>query len=479
MKSNQPSQLPPINQHQDDEVELPNFLSQSEPPPPAQPPQQRFVAKNKTAQQPQKVKKVVKRRVPPQQTTDPSQVPPQFNTQIEQPPHDAGYEKEVEQPPQFPQFNEPQFSPEPTDQMELPNFGAMQQTPTQPPVQQTPAQPPVQQTPAQPPVQQTPAQPPVITDTSGNNPTQNIPQNPSQSSSKSRTTSSSTPPRKAITKKRAPAAQEKIPLKQDEPRKSGVPFTVFLFLVIYSCLTTVLCVHLYIESWAGNPDQLESLPDIVPEIKDGQAVYHLIPEDQTLPAGHTLQLGQSRRYGNIQVTPLKVTQGELAFSHYSGDENKTRPPVKSSLKLWVELKNVSEDQTFSPLDRKLMLLRVADKKDSSITRSNQFVTFQKDQAWPGHRKLLYDLPIEGEWNFADISDDMTLKPGESVSIYVPSEELEEDYLSSKSTSDSMFGDYISARGIIQKHDMALPRLLISNLHHRKSVQTRKMTRPQS
>jgi hypothetical protein len=228
-----------------------------------------------------------------------------------------------------------------------------------------------------------------------------------------------------------PAAKTsaKATKKQDdeEPAKNtGVPFIVFIVMLVYSSLITLYCVHLYIEGWTGNPKELESLPDIKPEIKEGEVVYKLVPEGRKVPAGHTLELGQSRRFGNILVSPKKVTYGAVKFDHYSGDAKKTYPASDPALKLWVEFKNVSENQIFAPIDRELLLTRVPDRSNPKWLRSNQFLAQSKERSSPGKQLLMYDLPVSSDWNFHDVPEALVLKPGESKSVYLPSVPVELD-----------------------------------------------------
>jgi hypothetical protein len=205
------------------------------------------------------------------------------------------------------------------------------------------------------------------------------------------------------------------------PPRVGVPFVVFMLLLFYASIVTLLCVHLYLESWVGNPQELESLPDIVPVIKDGQTVYHLVPEGRKLPAGHLLSLHESRRFGNIEVTAVKVTYGPVEFEHRQADSHKQNVAGKPAYKLWLEVKNVSTDQTFAPLDRQLLLMKVADKNHPDRLRSNHFLSAVTDRLNLDEHLLVYNLPKTSNLKFKDHQDDDILKPGVTQTIYIPVE----------------------------------------------------------
>ncbi|QGQ24231.1 hypothetical protein F1728_16735 [Gimesia benthica] len=187
--------------------------------------------------------------------------------------------------------------------------------------------------------------------------------------------------------------------------------------------------------YQGDPHQLESLPDLKPPIKNDEIALQLVPENAELPPGHTLQLGgPGRRFGNVMVTPLRVTRGPLEFEHYTGDASRTREPTSSDvLKLYLKFENMSDDQTFEPLDQKLLLSRVPGKNPDSPMRANNFVS-RLDQLHPdGERVLVYDMPPSWEWNIKgqninQESAPQKLEPGQSFETFVATNETGIDSL---------------------------------------------------
>ena len=209
------------------------------------------------------------------------------------------------------------------------------------------------------------------------------------------------------------------PKKNKSKQTTTVPKLQFTILVSYASAVTLICAYLIMQSYSGKPHDLESLPDLKPPMQDDQIAYRLVPEAATLPPGHELELGESRRYGNLMVTPLRVEKGALQFEHYTGDPARKRESVPQVLKLWVKFENVSKDQTFSPLDRKILLTRIVDSNNRAQLRSNQFLCPAGKKGDLENTFLLYDLEEYGDWNFAGMPDDPVLKPGESLEAYIP------------------------------------------------------------
>ena len=167
--------------------------------------------------------------------------------------------------------------------------------------------------------------------------------------------------------------------------------------------------------------KLESLPDIKPrETKTGQVERILVPEKAAMPPGHTLALHETQRFGNIEVTPVKVTRGQLEFVHYA-DKSRTRSPDGPVLKLWVKFKNVSQDQTIAPLDDELLFYRDFRDDRKAGALANNFVCQADDKSEKGDIVLVYDHLTTGDYDLKGQHLDANLKPGEEVTIFIPSE----------------------------------------------------------
>lgn len=230
-------------------------------------------------------------------------------------------------------------------------------------------------------------------------------------------------PAKTPSAESAPAAASATPA---APRTTGqaaagtVPRKTFLAVLIYASIVTALCLGLLFLQLSRRSHQLESLPDVVPpRDEDGQISHVLAPVDAPLPEGHVLTLGESQRFGDLLVTPLKVTREPLGFSHYRGEE--TREPAGEVLKLWLQLENVGDDgKSFAPLDADLLFYRGPSASGAYTLRANNFLAPADDRS-AGSLIAVYDHPPESDWNLAGQELGTVLAPGETVVTYVPTE----------------------------------------------------------
>jgi len=217
-------------------------------------------------------------------------------------------------------------------------------------------------------------------------------------------------------------------VQQNYRKGKVVPKRLFTLTLTYAIVATVLIAMLLYAKYLGDPHQLESLPDLKPPIKNDEIALQLVPENAELPAGHTLKLGEpGRRFGNVLVTPLRVTRGPIEFEHYTGDTTKTREPSQDVLKLHLKFENVSSDQTFEPLDQKLLLTRVGGKTQESQLRANNFLCRADQKRTDAERVLVYDMPPSWEWNLKGQNINLEkqtqkLEPGQSFETYVATNE---------------------------------------------------------
>ncbi|WP_339732286.1 hypothetical protein [uncultured Gimesia sp.] len=224
------------------------------------------------------------------------------------------------------------------------------------------------------------------------------------------------------------AEPESTPAPEDYRKPKVVSKRLFTLTLTYALAATIMVAMLLYAKYLGDPHQLESLPDLKPPIKNDEIALQLVPENAEMPPGHTLKLGgPGRRFGNILVTPLRITRGPLEFEHYTGDTSKTREPSQDVLKLYLKFENVSSDQTFEPLDQKLLLTRVSGKTQESSLRANNFVSRVDQKRTDGKRVLTYDMPPSWEWNLKgqNINQEakpQNLEPGESFETYVATNE---------------------------------------------------------
>lgn len=195
-----------------------------------------------------------------------------------------------------------------------------------------------------------------------------------------------------------------------------VPKYLFMIVVSYASAITIAFILLYLRG-ASTLD----LPDLVPKVSKttGQVGLTIIPEGARLPGAYRLRIGESRRYGNVLVTPVKVTRGKLEFTHFS-DATKTKPPTESEvLKLWVKFENVSADQTFSPLDKVLLFTRLNDNVVVTQTRSNNYLYQATELKRDGKRVAVYELPVASEWDLKNQQLEQELAPQGVLETYLP------------------------------------------------------------
>lgn len=201
----------------------------------------------------------------------------------------------------------------------------------------------------------------------------------------------------------------------DMERERGVPRLLFVIVASYASAITLAFLYVWLR---GNVSTLD-LPDVVPAFKNGKYGMVLIDEGP-LPTPFRLKLGESKRYGNLLVTPIKVTKGPLQFVHFDGD-GQTRPATESPvLKLWVKFENVSSDQTFPPLDEKLLFQRAPDREVPTQDRTNNYVCLQSERKRTGKRIPVYTFPINGEWILKDQGLNSLVAPNSSWETYIPS-----------------------------------------------------------
>ncbi|MED5401689.1 MAG: hypothetical protein VX669_14960 [Planctomycetota bacterium] len=206
-----------------------------------------------------------------------------------------------------------------------------------------------------------------------------------------------------------------------EPRatrqRDTVSRSAFLVLLSYASAVTLACLWLFYQLQNVPLHNLERLPDPIDQAEGGKPRLTLVAVDSPMPTGHTLALGQSRKFGHIRVTPLRVSRGSLGFEALQQlGGGMSRKPVGPVLKLHLQLENESSDQEIAPLDRTLMLSR---RYDNNQVLANNFLRAGKDASIT----LLHDNPLEGNWNWkgqgADRVNGKVLEPGQSFQTYVP------------------------------------------------------------
>jgi hypothetical protein len=203
---------------------------------------------------------------------------------------------------------------------------------------------------------------------------------------------------------------------------------VFLpaFLPTYAITVTAILLYLAlsgrIQLSATHP--LESLPDLRPLAPNE---FQKIPESASLPAGHHLKLGESRRFGDVMVTAVKVTIEPLEFEQFQSGlpESALRtPPV---LKLWLQFKNLSQDYAFPPIDASILSHRFPDHSTDPNTLANSFLLVNKTAHKP-IRLLNFLQDPDSNFLLTDQQTGRVLKPGEELLTWIPSASLPDETL---------------------------------------------------
>jgi hypothetical protein len=205
---------------------------------------------------------------------------------------------------------------------------------------------------------------------------------------------------------------------QSADQTAGVSRGVFVAVLSYASAVTLALIYLLIRMSQPNPHQLESLPDLPPPESNA---FHHIREDAQMAPHHTLRIGESRRFGNVVVTPLRVTREPLQLVHYN-DPGKSKSTSAPVLKLWLEFENQSQDQTFSPLDLELMLRQEYDQENPERVLSNNFVCRASDKVRGGRLVHVYPLNPLDRWDLKDHTAGRELQPGEKKVVYIPTGE---------------------------------------------------------
>ncbi len=147
---------------------------------------------------------------------------------------------------------------------------------------------------------------------------------------------------------------------QPARRRKGPELNWLLLLMIplisYSVLATGLIFYLWnrmeaVRSSVANP--LESMPDIhgdAPGAKKKTVATWKPASSQALaelPYGHTIHLGEKVIVGNLEVTPVRVERGKVAIKVASFN---AEPAPYDSLILRLQLRNLSDEYSFAPMD---------------------------------------------------------------------------------------------------------------------------------
>ncbi|MEY3174111.1 MAG: hypothetical protein RLZZ436_2025 [Planctomycetota bacterium] len=170
---------------------------------------------------------------------------------------------------------------------------------------------------------------------------------------------------------------------------------------------------------------LESLPDVRPlapnEFKEVKA-------SRQLPRGHVLALGESRRFGDVIVTPLKVTREPLEFQDFLTGKPAPTLTTPPAYKLHLRFENVASDVAFPPWDAALMSHRFPPFTDDLNTLANSFLSQAAAESDEFPERLLnYMQTMDSNFLLTGQNAGKVIAPGESLETWVASEPIPEDW----------------------------------------------------
>jgi hypothetical protein len=198
----------------------------------------------------------------------------------------------------------------------------------------------------------------------------------------------------------------------EEQGSPPFPWTHLLLLSYSSALTLALIWAVW-HGWLQRPHGSQPADSSSSEVEAVTNVPGTKPPVPTppIPPENLVKLGETIRIGELDVTPLSVITTPLTLVR-SIEPTTERPSAGSSLVLRLRLANVSQYQTFAPLERGMLRA-----PNSPLDRS--FIETPK-----GRTISLYPLAADSEWTILG-QDFPEIKPRESVETIIASEPLSE------------------------------------------------------
>ena len=206
-------------------------------------------------------------------------------------------------------------------------------------------------------------------------------------------------------------------------RPASVSRTLFILIASYASALTIFLGYLWFTDGLL-PSRLESLPDLQP-LRENE--FTIPKVGATLPWGHTLKLGDVRRFGNVNVKVLRVSRGPVEFEYFQKvADAPSRQPTPPVLKLWLEFENVSRDQAFAPLDLRLMNNGYFD--DDLIRHGNTFVRQRLETGADAQLTFALNHSPDDSMDIKGLEAGRILKPSEKCVVFIPTEESGLDLL---------------------------------------------------
>ena len=211
--------------------------------------------------------------------------------------------------------------------------------------------------------------------------------------------------------KPAPEKRQAAPVeKKSSSAVNGYAIAITLLLIF--CLMTGR-LKLF-----GNA-ALESLPDIRPLDSNE---FRRVPDGTPVPEGHVLKLGESRRFGDVVLTPVKVTREPLMFEQFQTKAPATTLTTDPVLKLWLRFENRSGSYAFPPFDSGLMSHRTPRFSTDDSTIVNSMLNVSSPATSSPVRVLNFLQTMDNAFVIVGQQSGKVIIPEETLETFVASSE---------------------------------------------------------
>jgi hypothetical protein len=191
------------------------------------------------------------------------------------------------------------------------------------------------------------------------------------------------------------------------------PSRLVVWLGSYASAMTLACAWLWWHGRRAEPVAHESpTSEALAVAGVGQRESHSakVAPAPPIPADRITALGRPLRVGSLEFTPVAVRVGRVELEHKGLDGSyEMRDGGEGALLLQVRLRNLSDDESFAPLDEAFVR-----EPDRGLPES-----FLESPG--GERIYMYRLPQASEWSIVGQAFD-ALRPGETRETLLVSDE---------------------------------------------------------
>jgi hypothetical protein len=201
--------------------------------------------------------------------------------------------------------------------------------------------------------------------------------------------------------------QELASEEEDRLSDPQVSWGHVLLLSYSSAITLAMIWMLWTGRWSKGPAPAPSASDRpTPESASRPAEPTPDSTPPPIPAENLATLGKTIRLGDLDVTPLSVTAAPVQLRR--SIQPQRRRSEEASLILRIKLSNISEKNTFTPLDQNLVRERGLRPHDPYIETSE------------GTTIRLFPLAIDSEWSIVG-QEFSELQPGDTEETFIVAE----------------------------------------------------------